>query len=1169
MPLPPGTENPADYDLDENQAERVWTKYRLTPAQLRTQDEELQKRILRGIQFEDLPSRRAEYFSLAHRGDEGGIPDDAYSNARAQLMQTRARVSAARGLVGGLSVGPMPLPSAPVIEAPTAGIGPDNTGWKSIGPGNIGGRIRSILIDPANPQKIYVGSVGGGVWITSDGGQSWQPGDDLMANLAVCCMAMHPTNSSTIYAGTGEGFRNDDIADFIRGDGIFMTNDSWVWTQLASTKDNPDFRWVNGLTINNDATAILAGTKTGIFRSPDGGVSWSKVLSGAVGNILFNPGDKTKVIAGLLFGGGIRYSTTGGLSWNTSTKPAGSSGVGRSQVCYAAANPNIVYASVETSAGASEIWRSNDGGRTFAKRNATSGGVPVNFLASDGRNQGYYDNIIWAGDPTNSDFLIVGGVDLFKSTDGGNTLTQISDWRKAPPSPHADHHAIVAAPGYNGTTNKSVYFGNDGSLYTTSDVTTAGTNATHTNGWRFLGSRLPITQFYSGVADPTTKTVIGGAQDNGTLRYTSAAGANNWNTVFGGDGGYVASDPTNTNNFFGEYVYLGIFRNTDGGATSIKSEYISGQYWNGANWVWKPAPYSIPDAQSSSTALFIAPMVLDPNDANRLLGGGRSLWLTTNPLAANSPTSGPTWTGIKSPVGGALISAIAVAPGNSDIVLVGYDNGRIDKTTNATASMPTWTRIDTNGIGASRLCTWLAIDANDNQRLYATFGGFQGNNVWTSPDGGTHWTNIAGGLPAAPVRCVTIHPQNSQWIYVGTEVGVFSSEDRGLNWSPANEGPTNCVIYQLFWLNNMLYCASHGRGMFSIDLTIQQQASLVVTADLNGNLTAFNGQGGATVSTYRMAAGQITAAPLSDGSTVYCGYALPFTVAKFADANNLGAGPVWQASLHGAINATPDLVKAIYQGDKDLVYAMAADGKLYVLDAADGSQQWTLQVVPAGLVSSGVKAFSNRVMNQWVYIGTDQGFYAVNTQTRTVGWSKNVVCQVAPLIAANLVFVPTQNGKIYALEARTGTEKWNYDTGGVVASTPVWVLGSIIAGNQTGTLVGLDYRTGSLQFSASFAGEQIDGITADGTELYFVGNAANGHLYAYQLNITGATRSISQTWCVGLNVGVSHLPPVVGTSLYATTTDANLIAFNTGNGSRIWANALAAKAMGAPALLYA
>lgn len=1162
-----GSENPQDYGLSDDQAQRIAARYRLGPSQFRQQSEPLQQRILSRIRYDDMPQQRAEFFTRFHRGDNNEVAPDGYTRAANRLleMRTTTQPTALRGRVARMSTGPLPPAAPPMVVEPSAGLAPDNTGWTSLGPGNIGGRIRSILINPSNPRNIYIGSVGGGVWTTTDGGQSWQPADDLMANLAVCAMAMVPNSPTTIYAGTGEGYYNGDA---IQGNGIFKTTDGWVWQQLASTKatgSNTDFLWVNGIAINSDGSAILAGTRNGIFRSTDGGATWNKRLSANVGNILFNPTDNTKCIAGMLWGGGAYYSTDGGLTWTQSTYSTGGATLGRIQVCYAAQNPSIVYASVQVTQGGtagSQIWQSTNGGQSFTKKNNAT-----NYLGT----QGWYDNIIWAGDPTNSNFVIVGGIDLYKSTDGGDTISQISLWYRAPSSAHADHHMIKADPGYNGTTNKIVYFGNDGGLYKTTDVTTVGTNADHTNGWISLNSKLPITQFFSlsgkfttAGSTTTITSVVGGAQDNGTMRYTPTSGANAWNTWFGGDGGYVASDPTSANNYYGEYVNLQIFRSTDGGASG---DYICGSYWNGSAWAWKPAPYTIPDAQSGA-APFIAPFTLDLNNSNILLGGGSSLWKTSNPLAPNTTTTGPSWTSIKAPVAGATVSAIAVAPGHSSRVLVGYSNGQIYRSQNATNPSPTWQRADT-GIGATRMCTWLAIDKNDTDRLYATFGGFQTNNIWTSPDAGNSWSSLGAALPPAPIYCVTIHPQNSKWLYLGTETGIFASEDGGQNWTPNNQGPTNCLIYQLAWMGNTLCCASHGRGIFAIDLTIQQQANLVLTGDMAGNLVASNAQTGATVSSYATASGQITAQPLVDGVAVYCGYEQPFQVAKFNDAHNLTGGPAWQATVGGSVNASPCLVKAIYPGDPDVLYSIAANGQLYALNAATGAQLWALQVVPSGQVGTGVNAYSNQMMNQWIYIATDKGLYAVNTQTRTVGWSKTYVCKAPPLLASNTVFASTQSGQVYSVQARTGVENWNYPTGAVVGSTPVWVMGSVIVGTQGGTLIGLDYNTGAVQFSQTFTGEQIQSIGADGNEIYFAGNAVSGHLYAYKLNISGAARSITRTWSVSLTLGSASPPQIVGTSLYLTTTNGKLQAFNTANGASLWQQTLPRIALAAPTLVYA
>ena len=1150
----PDVENPGDFGLTEEQARGIGLRYQLLPSQLRQKSESLQKRILSRIRFADLPRRRAEFLAAFQRGDDGRIAPGGFAKARKRLEEMREEMPASRAF----------KPKTMFVLEPTAGLAPDNTGWQALGPGNIGGRIRSILINPNNTQNVFIGSVGGGVWITNDGGQTWQPGDDLMANLAVCSLAMVPNNPNTLYAGTGEGYTNNDA---IQGDGIFKTTDGWVWQQLESTKATPanqDFLWVNGLAINADGV-ILAGTRTGVFRSTDGGANWSKSLSQNVGNILFDPADRTKAVAGMLGGGGIYYSTDGGTSWVQAANPAGSPTVGRIQVCYAAQDTDTVYASVQASAGAdtSQIWVSSDGGRTFA---ATANAV--NYLGT----QGWYDNIIWAGDPTDKNFVIVGGIDLYKSTDGGTTLTQISNWQMAPRSAHADHHAIYADPRYDGTTDKTVYFGNDGGFYKTTDVSTVGTNGDQTLGWICLDRQLPITQFYSGcgkftvAGNVTTITgILGGAQDNGTLRYTPATGADAWSTCFGGDGGYVASDPNSADNYYGEYVNLQIFRSTDGGASG---DFICGQYWDGANWVWKPAPYTIIDAQLPNSTLFISPFALDPNNSNCLLGGGSSLWRTNDPLTANSPAAGPSWSAIKAPIAGGFVSAIAVAPGNSDLVLVGYNNGQIYKSTNATSAAPAWTRSD-SGINATRICTWLAIDKTDNNRFYATFGGFQAGNVWTSADGGTSWTDLSASLPQAPIYCVAVHPQNAQWLYLATQSGVFASEDRGLHWAPNNEGPSNCLIYQLFWLGNILCCASHGRGVFAIDATIEQQASLVLTGDFSGTLTARDAQTGASVSTYAMASGQIAAAPLVDGVVVYCGYQQPFAVARFDDAGNLSAGPSWQAALGGAVNAMPWLVKAVYPGDPDVLFCVAADGKLHALNAASGAQIWELQVVPSGLVGAGIKAYSNQVMNQWVYIATEIGFYAVNTQTRSVGWSTDHVCTAPPLLAADSVFVPTSSGNIHSLVARTGAENWHYDTGLAVGSTPTWLLGSVIAGNQAGTLVGLDYIAGTLQFRENFEGEQIQAIATDGNDIYFAGNAGSGHLYAYRLTIVGSTRMIAQTWKVALTLGAARAPQIVGTSLYLSTTNSKLLQFDTAGGASGWQQALPRVALAEPPLVYA
>lgn len=699
-----------------------------------------------------------------------------------------------------------------------AGIQP--SGWTWLGPGNIGGRVRSILIHPNNADVMWIGSVTGGIWRTINGGVTWAPLDDFMGNLSVTTMVISPGDPNVIYAGTGEGvFLVNHVKDLTRGAGVFKSTDGGTtWSQLSSTA-NGDWYHVGRLAIDpNNSQILLAATASGIWRSADAGATWTKQSPFATLDINFHPTDGSKCIASGTAGSGVRYSTDGGLTWNVAT---GIPIFGRIEIAYARSNPATVYASVDNKGG--EIYASTDGGQTFSLRNTGQ-----NFFApAGGSGQGWYDNALWV-DPTNSNTLIVGGIDLWRSTNGGTTFTKISRWESAPHSAHADQHVIVESSQFNGATNKTVFFGNDGGLYRAIDVYTVS----QFEGWTELNNNLGITQFYSGAGSPISGRVIGGTQDNGTLRYTG--NTETWNTPFGGDGGWSAADPADPDYLYGEYIYLNVHRSSNGG---VSSEYISGQYWNGSDWAWKDAPFQIPDAVTRN-ALFIAPFVLDPNNSDRILAGGASLWRTNDAKTPNTNAAGPTWAYIGSP-SSSFISAITIAKGNSDLIWIGYLNGDVYFTTNGTAPAPVWTRVDINAPGLpNRYCTRITIDPTNSNRVYVTFGGFTPDNVWRTENGGGSWSNITANLPNAPVRSLAVWERNPNNLYVGTEVGVFASANGGQSWSATNDGPTNCSVDELFWMNDTLVAATYGRGMFSIRI---EETKCIYGLDSKGQNFAAHG----------------------------------------------------------------------------------------------------------------------------------------------------------------------------------------------------------------------------------------------------------------------------------------------------------------------------------------
>ena len=792
---------------------------------------------------QDYPREAAAWRNLSLVDENGYIPPNALMSAKVQM---NAMIQAAQ--------------SKPKVGA-VAGI--STTSWTSLGPGNIAGRMRAILIHPTTTTTMWVGSVSGGIWKSTDSGANWSVVNDFMSNLSITSLVMNSQDTSILYASTGEGFVPG--ASGARGAGIFKSTDGGTtWAQLSGTA-NANFYYVNRLAIAANGTTLLAATSTGIWRSADSGSSWTQVLASVdMADIDFAPSSSLNAVAGQNSGGLTRYSTDGGTTWTSVATGAS----GRVEVAYAASSTAVIYASVNINLG--EVWKSTNSGVSYTRMS-----TGYNYCGSDA-GQCWYDNALWVS-PTDPTAIIVGGIDLWKSTNSGTTLTKISDWQYGGPygtNVHADQHVIVSHPNF--ASNNTVFFGNDGGLFKAADWTTV-TSAASGHNWTILNTGLNITQFYSGAYSPSGK-VIGGTQDNGSLVYTPANGANAWADMFGGDGGFSAADSVDSNYLYGEYVYLQIHRSTNGGGGQIL-----GSGTRSASYIYQ----GISDA--TSAANFIAPFIIDPNSNTTMYAGGARLWKTTT-LKATTPT----WSSIKAAtVSGSFISAIAVAPGNSSVIWVGHNNGDIYYSADAGAN---WTQKDTTTPALpNRYVTRLTIDPNNNAIVYATFGGFSADNVYRSTNSGSTWADITGtgttGLPDIPIRSLVINPSNSAKIYVGGETGVFASEDSGANWSVSNDGPANVSVDELFYGGTTLYAATYGRGIW-VNTTVAAAALVIVesgtgtTVDKGGTTDTY------TVKLASAPSGNVVVSVGENSQLSTSPKVLTFTTANYATAQTVTVSAV-------------------------------------------------------------------------------------------------------------------------------------------------------------------------------------------------------------------------------------------------------------------------------------
>jgi photosystem II stability/assembly factor-like uncharacterized protein len=654
-------------------------------------------------------------------------------------------------------------------------IGPTTVPVNGLGYPSAGiGRVNCIRFDPQNVNNIWIGTPGGGLWKTTNGGTSWTSNTDAFATLGVSDIAIHPTNSNIMYIATGDADAGDTYSI-----GVLKSIDAGLtWSNTGLTFQTSGQNRIGRLLINpTNPDILIAFTNSGIYRTTNAGANWTNVVVGGIYfDAEFKPGDPNVIYTGSFSWNGVGkmyYSTNGG---QTFTQAIGlpSSNILRTSIAVSAANPSVVYvlAANATDYGYYALFKSTNSGLSYTQVNNSPNLMGWVIDGLDAGGQGWYD-LALAVSPLDANLIYVGGVNLWKSTDGGTSFTNTGHWYADGGKPfiHADQHILEFQP------NSSVIFsGNDGGIRKS---TNAG------GAWTDLSNGLQITQFYRVSSAPSDATIVyGGAQDNGTNRYINGA----WRAVLGGDGMQCLVEPSNANNVYASVQYGDVRRSTNGGLsfTSVK-------------------PAGSPDGA------WITPYVLHPTTPSTIFIAYDKVYKSTN--------SGASFTALTAnlPVG-ELHEILKISISNPDIIYAGRGN-RLYKTTNGGTS---WTSIVTGLPTTTQYLKDIAISNTDANKIWAVFSGYNASNkVFYSSNGGSSWTNISAGLPNMPVNCIEYENNSNDAIYIGTDVGIYY-KNNNLAWTSFMTNLPNVKVQDLeiHYASSKIRAATYGRGLWESPLYV-------------------------------------------------------------------------------------------------------------------------------------------------------------------------------------------------------------------------------------------------------------------------------------------------------------------------------------------------------------
>lgn len=689
-----------------------------------------------------------------------------------------------------------------------AGIPKSTTGnWTFVGPtgkptGGGAGRLNFVRFDPTNTNTIFVGAPDGGLWKTTNGGTSWTTNTDQLSIIGVSDVAIDPTNNQIMYLATGDMDGGDTYSI-----GVLKSIDGGTtWNTTGLTWAVSQGRNIGRILINpTNPQIIMAFSSFGIFRSTNGGTTWTNP-TGSFSTIdaEFKPSDPNTVYA---CGTAFKKSTDGGLTWVAATSGVPTAAtVSRMTLAVTAANPAYVYIlNAGTDNGFYSVIRSADNGTTFTTRMAKTASNNILGWATgaDAGGQGWYDLCISAS-PTNAEEVYTGGVNMWKSTNGGTSFARISNWTASGTTyVHSDIHDIVFLPGSSTT----LFSANDGGIFKSTNNGTA---------WSDISANLCIAQQYRiGLSTVTAGKLIAGHQDNGS-NYT--ANGTTWSEKYGGDGMDCYIDRTTDNNMIVS-LYNGDYARSTNGGTSFTD---------------------INDPTANGTEEWVSAIRQDPTTSTVAYAGGRpALYKSTNIWGA------ATWTALGTPTGTGNIVEFAIAPSNNQIIYaLKSGTNAVSKSTNGGTS---FTACST-GLPTAVTPTRVAISNTDPNIVFVSYSGYSATSkVYKSINGGTSWTNISTGLPNIPVNCIVYENGSTAGdaIYVGTDLGVYYRDNSmTTTWVDFSSGLPNNAVSDLeiyYCVTKALKAGTFGRGTWSSDLYSSVPTAPVASFSAN-NVTICVGQ---------------------------------------------------------------------------------------------------------------------------------------------------------------------------------------------------------------------------------------------------------------------------------------------------------------------------------------